>query len=210
MKPDQPLANIEILSLSKTQKLSRRLARQVLADHFYPDVVIAIARGGFVPARLLCDYLDVYDLSCIRIAHYTGTDIHQQARLTIPLNIDIRGKSVLLVDDVDDTGDTLQLALTHLHGFDPASIRIAVLHHKVVSSVTPDYYAEIVTHWHWITYPWAITEDMLGLVRKMQPAPASIDEAIIRLFQNHGVRISKQVMQDVFHLLNANKDGISS
>jgi hypoxanthine phosphoribosyltransferase len=209
MTPDQPLRNIEVLSLSKIQTLSRRLARQIQADHFDPELVIAIARGGFVPARLLCDYLDIYNLSCIRIAHYTGTDIQQQARLSIPLNMDIRGLSVLVVDDVDDTGDTLQLALTHLHSFSPARIRVAVLHHKVVSSVVPDYYAEKVTDWHWITYPWAITEDMLGLVKKMRPMPANIDEAIMRVAREHGVRISKQVMQDVFRLLTSSKAGFS-
>jgi len=209
MTPDQPLRHIKVLSLSKIQTLSRRLARQIQADHFHPGLVIAIARGGFVPARLLCDYLDVYNLSCIRIAHYTGTEIQQQARLSIPLNIDIRDKSVLLVDDVDDTGDTLQLALNHLHSYSPARIRVAVLHHKIVSSVVPDYYAEKVTHWHWITYPWAITEDILGLVRKMRPLPANIDEAITRVAKMHGVRVSKQVMRDVFRLLTSSKDGVS-
>jgi len=201
MTPDHQLSDIEVLTLAKIQNLSRQLARQIQADHFCPDVVIAIARGGFVPARLLCDYLDIYNLTCIRIAHYTGTDKTGQARLSIPLNIDIRGMSVLLVDDVDDTGDTLQLALTHLHSFSPALIRIAVLHHKTVASVVPDYYAEKVTHWRWITYPWAITEDVLGLVRKMQPIPANIDDAILRMNQDYGLHISKKVMADVYRLI---------
>ena len=203
MTPDHQLSDIEVLTLAKIQNLSRRLARQIQADHFYPDVVIAIARGGFVPARLLCDYLDIYNLTCIRIAHYTGTDSTGQARLSIPLNIDIRGMSVLLVDDVDDTGDTLQLALTHLHSFSPAVIRVAVLHHKTVASVVPDYYAEKVTHWRWITYPWAITEDILGLVRKMQPTPANIEDAILRMTQDYGLHISTKVMEDVYRLLTA-------
>ena len=201
MTPDHLLSNIEVLTLAKIQNLSRHLARQIQAKHFCPELVIAIARGGFVPARLLCDYLDIYNLSCIRIAHYIGTDKSDQARLSIPLNIDIRGMSVLLVDDVDDSGDTLQLALTHLQGFQPAIIRVAVLHHKTASSVVPDYYAEQVTHWRWITYPWAITEDILGLVRKMRPTPAGIDDAIKRISQDYSLRISKKVMQDVYRLL---------
>lgn len=203
MTPDHRLSSIEVLTLAKIQNLSRRLARQIQADHFRPEVVIAIARGGFVPARLLCDYLDIYNLTCIRIAHYTGTDRTGQARLSVPLNIDIRGMSVLLVDDVDDTGDTLQLALTHLHSFTPAVIRVAVLHHKTVASVVPDYYAEKVTHWRWITYPWAITEDILGLVRKMQPTPANIEDAILRVTQDYGLHISTKVMADVYRLLTA-------
>ncbi|MBI1422396.1 MAG: phosphoribosyltransferase [Gammaproteobacteria bacterium] len=208
MTPGQTLRNIEVLSLAKIRDLSRRLARRIQADRFKPDIVIAIARGGFVPARLLCDYLDIYDLTGIRIAHYTGTEIQPQARLSIPLNIDVRAKTVLLVDDVDDTGDTLQLALEHLHGFAPTTVRVAVLHHKTTSRVVPDYLAEEVLRWHWITYPWAITEDVLGLVRKMQPVPTEVEEAVRRLAQDHGLRISKKVMEDVFRLLARKPSGL--
>jgi len=203
MTSDHPLRNIEVLSLAQVRNLSRCLARQIQADNFSPDVVIAIARGGFVPARLLCDYLDIYNLCCIRVAHYTGTEISGKARLSIPLNIDIRDKSVLLVDDVDDTGDTLHLALAHLHSFNPAGVRVAVLHHKIISSVIPDYFAVKVSQWHWITYPWAVTEDVLGLVKKMQPAPVSMEDAILRLGSDYQLRISKQVMEDVFRLLKS-------
>jgi hypoxanthine phosphoribosyltransferase len=199
--PVQQPRDIEILSLAKIRNLSRRLARQIQTDRFRPELVIAIARGGFVPARLLCDYLDIYNLTCIRIAHYTGTDKAERARLSIPLNIDIRDMSVLLVDDVDDSGETLQLALTHLRSFGPAVVRSAVLHHKTVSSVVPEYYAEQVIHWRWITYPWAITEDMLSLIRKAHPIPADIETAIAYMAQTHGLRIPKTIMQDVYRLL---------
>lgn len=201
MTADQQPQDIEVLTLAKIRNLSRRLARQIQADRFYPELVIAIARGGFVPARLLCDYLDIYNLTCIRIAHYTGTDKAEQARLSIPLNIDIRSMTVLLVDDVDDSGETLQLALTHLRSFEPAVVRTAVLHHKTVSSVVPEYYAEEVIQWRWITYPWAITEDVLGLIRKAHPQPADIDTAIAYMAQTHGLRISRTTMQDVYRLL---------
>jgi len=201
MSTDHTLSNIEVLTLANIQNLSRRLARKIQRDNFRPEIIIAIARGGFVPARLLCDYLDIYNLTCIRIAHYTGTDISGPARLSVPLNIDIRGMPILLVDDVDDTGDTLQLALAHLREFSPSVIRVAVLHHKTVSSLAPDYYAINITHWRWVTYPWALTEDILGLVRKMQPPPAGIDEAITRMARDYGLRIKKVVMQDVFRLL---------
>ena len=192
---------IEVLSLGKTQQLARRLARQIQSTRFTPDVVIAIARGGFVPARFVCDYLDIYNLTCIRIAHYTGTDIHAQARLSIPLNLDVRGMSVLLVDDVDDTGDTLQLALEHVQGFAPATIRTAVLHHKSVSRLVPDFFAQEVKAWRWLTYPWAVTEDVLGLVRKLEPRPATIEAAIACIRQEYHIRVSPQTMADVYRLL---------
>lgn len=201
MTANQQLRTIEVLNFSAIRVLSRRLARQIQTDRFCPEIVIAIARGGFVPARLLCDYLNLFNLACIRITHYTGTDKNEKPRLSIPLNIDIRGKTVLLVDDVDDSGETLQLALTHLHSFHPAMIRSAVLHHKTVSSVVPEYFAEEIIQWRWITYPWAITEDVLSLISKAQPMPESIEEAILYMAKIHDLRISKATMTDVYRLL---------
>jgi hypoxanthine phosphoribosyltransferase len=86
---------------------------------------------------------------------------------------------VLLLDDSDDAGDTLQPALTHLRDFSPVDICVAVLHHKSISTVVPDYYAKNITQWRWITYPWAITEDLLGPVKKMRPAPVASDDALV-------------------------------
>jgi len=44
------------------------LARRIRADGFAPDLIVAIARGGFVPARLLADHLDVFDGETFELA----------------------------------------------------------------------------------------------------------------------------------------------
>ena len=106
MNNEKKSLECELVSWHSTVKLSYKLAAMIKHDGFSPDIVIAIARGGYVPARIICDRLDIYDLASIRITHYTGGSSKQeQARLSIPLSIDISGMSVLLVDDVDDTGD---------------------------------------------------------------------------------------------------------
>lgn len=196
----QPL-KVELISQSQVNRMVHRLAEQILQDHFAPDIIVAIARGGYIPARLLCDLLDIYNLSSMRIAHYTGAQKSPQARMSIPLNIDVRGLRVLLVDDIDDTGDTLQLALEHIRQSNPAALKTAVLHHKTTSSLVPEYFAHKIIRWRWITYPWAVVEDVLGFVRRMHPPPVGIEEAITRLMQDYGIRIRKQTMQDVFRLL---------
>lgn len=53
-----------------------------------------------------------------------------EALIRYPLKTDIRGLRVLLVDDVNDTGDTLDVAVQHLQTFQPAAIRTAVMHQK--------------------------------------------------------------------------------
>ena len=39
-----------------------------------------------------------------------------------------------------------------------------MLHHKLSSGFSPDYYAEAVTEWRWIIYPWALHEDLSGFL----------------------------------------------
>ena len=192
---------VELVSNAKVTSLCRKLAHKIQDSGFTPEIIICIARGGYIPARLLCDYLGLDNLASIRIKHYTGSDKSKDAQLIDPLSINIKGMKVLLVDDNNDSGDTLQEALKYLESFNPTEIKVAVLHHKDTSTLVPDYYAQKIIHWRWITYPWAITEDILGFIKKIQPQPSTIDEAIEYIQKNYNIKISKQVMNDVFRLL---------
>lgn len=192
---------VEFITQHQVDRLVHKLTRQIQQDRFRPDIIVAIARGGYVPARLLCDLLDIYNLASMRIAHYTGAHKNAQARLSTPLNIDVRGMRVLLVDDIDDTGDTLALAREHILSMHPAELRTAVLHHKTSSISLPDYYAHKIIRWRWITYPWAVVEDVLGFVRRMQPLPVDADEAGVKLAKAYGIRAGKRVLEDVMRLL---------
>jgi len=194
---------VELVSNATVTRLCRKLALKIQGSSFKPDIIICIARGGYIPARLICDYLNIYNLTSISIKHYTGSDKSEVAQLIDPLSINIQGLKVLLVDDINDTGDTLQLALDYLASFNPIEIKVAVLHHKVISTLVPDYYAQKIIHWRWITYPWAITEDVLGFVKKIQPQPSTIEQAIECLEQDYKIKISKQVMHDVFRLIQS-------
>lgn len=195
----QPAFKVEFVSWGRVTNLARILASRVYNSGYRPDIVVAIARGGYVPARLLCDHLDIYNLTSMRISHYTGgADKSEAARLSMPLNTDVRGLRVLLVDDVDDTGDTLQLALEHINPSNPAEIKIAVLHHKHISKVVPDFYAQKIISWRWLTYPWAIIEDVRGFIRKMEPQPATAEEAIEHLKCKYGLKVPMRIMQDAY------------
>jgi hypoxanthine phosphoribosyltransferase len=200
-----PRFRVELISWAEIIRLTARLARLIKADHFKPDIIIAIARGGYIPARLLCDHLDHYNLTSIRITHYlSGAQKTRQARLAEPLHVDIRGLKVLLVDDVDDSGDTLDLALNHLQALQPAEIRIAVLHHKLASTVIPDYYARKITKWRWLTYPWALFEDISSFLKKLEPPATNPEEAVNRLQEESGIQVPLKVMREVFRTTLAN------
>ncbi len=189
----------ELVSWEQVDELSRKLAHDIMSSAFRPDVIVAIARGGFVPARLLCDFLDLFNLESIRITHYTaGAHMEKYARLSSPLCADVKGRNVLIVDDVSDTGDTLALALEHIKSFSPAATKIAVLHHKQVSALKPDFYALEIVTWRWLTYPWAVIEDVQVFINDMEPKPRSMEEAAARLKEDYEISVSQQVLHDVY------------
>lgn len=189
----------EVIAWRQVWRLSRRLALMINTAGFAPDTIVAIGRGGYVPARILADYLNVMDLTGIKIEHYRpGADKQPEARLTYPLPTDLTGRRVLIVDDVSDTGDSFAVALDHVQSVGAALIRTAVLHHKTVSCYRPDYFAEEVKRWRWIIYPWAVIEDLSGFLAQMKPVPQDLDTAIVRLRQQYGLRVPRQTLQDVF------------
>ncbi len=189
---------VELVSWSEITRLTARLAGQIRSSGFNPDIVVAIARGGYVPARLLCDHLDKYSLTSIRITHYlAGAHRTKQARLAEALHVDITGFKVLLVDDVDDSGDTLALALSHLRGKKPGELKSAVLHHKRESVIVPDYYAKKLIEWRWLTYPWALLEDIQGFLDKVDPPPTTIDDAANYLEREFGIKVPRRILHEL-------------
>jgi hypoxanthine phosphoribosyltransferase len=62
----------------------------------------------------------------------------------------IKGLRVLLVDDITDTGDTIEVALHHIRESEPAEVRTAVLQHKKQSNLQPDFHAKTLVKWRWV------------------------------------------------------------
>jgi hypoxanthine phosphoribosyltransferase len=121
------------VSWRNVERLSRALARAILASGFRPDIVVAIGRGGYVPARLVCDCLHLERMTGIKVEHYSATRKQRDVVIRYPLNADLTGLNVLVVDDVNDSGDTLEAVAAYLEGFSPRALKIAVLHEKAVT-----------------------------------------------------------------------------
>ena len=197
------IGRCELITWDRFFDLSRQLALNIHQASFQPDIIVAISRGGCVPARVICDYLDVFDLDVIKIEHYHGTQKQNQVRLRYPMSADVAGRKVLLIDDVSDTGDSFQVGIQHLLERNrPADLKTAVLHHKTVSSYTPDFYAEIVQTWRWIIYPWAVIEDMRSILQQMQVKPRTVEEFSSYIDENHQLKVPQKILQDVFSLVD--------
>jgi uncharacterized protein len=158
----------ELVSFNYVLQLSKTLSRKIKASGYMPDLIVAIGRGGYLPGRLISDFLLFNDLTSMKIEHYTrAANMQAKAKIRFPIPVDITEKKVLIVDDITDTGDTLSLAVDYVWSLKPADVRTAVLQHKACSPFVPDFYAQKIIKWRWIIYPWARYEDLAGFLEKI-------------------------------------------
>lgn len=134
---------------------SRDIAREVIADGFVPEVVVAIARGGLLPAGAIAYGLGIKNCGAINVEFYTGIGTVLDAPELLPPELDMSyldGRRVLLVDDVADSGRTLDLAVRLLTE-QGAEVRSAVIFTKPTTIVQPDYSWKATSLW--IDFPWS-------------------------------------------------------
>jgi hypoxanthine phosphoribosyltransferase len=140
---------------------SRALAREILADGFVPEVVVAIARGGLLPAGAIAYGLGIKNCGAINVEFYTGIGTVLDAPEVLPPELDMTyldGRRVLLVDDVADSGRTLDLAVRLLTERG-ADVRSAVIYTKPTTIVQPDYSWKATSLW--IDFPWSFRGSVL-------------------------------------------------
>ena len=114
---------------------------------FQPDVIVAIARGGMMLGQILGYGLDVRNVQSIRVESYD--DEQQRDNVSIYGNCDLGGaRRVLIVDDIVDSGHTLQAVLEMFRRSAPAAqIKSAALFYKPSASVMPDFKVHEATEW---------------------------------------------------------------
>ncbi|GAA1486341.1 phosphoribosyltransferase [Brachybacterium fresconis] len=149
------LTTKEVLDWELFGTASRELAQTIADSAFDPEIVIAVARGGLLPAGSLSYALGLKLADAINVEFYT--DVHE----TLPDPVllapmldaeSIQGKRLLVVDDVADSGRTLALVLDLLREMG-ADARSAVLYAKSASVVSPDFVWRRTDEW--IVFPWS-------------------------------------------------------
>ena len=140
---------------------ARALAEQVAADGYRPDIVLAIARGGLLVAGAVSYALGVKNTFTMNVEFYTGVDERLELPMILPPVpdlIDFGETSVLIADDVADTGATLELVKRFCDG-KVAEVRCAVLYEKPRSTVRCEYVWRRTDRW--IVFPWSADEPVL-------------------------------------------------
>jgi len=200
MRPD---LRCEYVSWQGFYGLCAELYGRVRDDGYRPDGIIGIARGGYLPARVLADFFGLMNLGSLKVEHYHSTHKSRRAEIRHALAPSFAAKHVLVVDDVSDSGDTFEAALEHLERHPGVGeIRTAVLHHKTTSPYVPNYYAHRVLRWRWIIYPWALAEDLETLLRDAEPRPGTPAAVGAYLRERYDLRVPQGILAKVLPSLD--------
>ena len=142
------------VSWTDVGRLVRTLLEQLPADY---DNILVITRGGMVPACLISERTGIRNILCAAVVFYEGsTQKHvKPVFVQFPDDEHLKGRRVLVIDDVWDSGSTIVAVRDRLKAAG-ASVEVCVLHYKPTRSRfpgdKPDYYAEEIDGW--IVYPW--------------------------------------------------------
>lgn len=152
------------------------VARALLADHWRPDFLVGIGRGGLVPAAYLSHRTGFPMLS---VDHSSGEpDFADEllARLAARINA---GQRILIVDDINDSGRTiayLRAAIEAKTG-DTGGLRVAVLIHNIRSRAAVEYRGSKIdraTDKSWFVFPWEALAPRETLVAAAAELPERI------------------------------------
>jgi hypothetical protein len=119
------------------------------------DKIIAISRGGLVPARIISDYLSL-PISNIVISSYTNLKQLKEPEVIEVANMDLKDKNILIIDDVSDTGKTFIRALKHFANEKTKKILTASPYIKPKTQFIPDFYHKSIDAW--IVFPYDLRE----------------------------------------------------
>ncbi len=188
----------EMPSWREIHELARKTADNIKESGWSPDVIVSIARGGLIPGRLISDFLHIKDLVAIKTDHWGLTATKDgKAKISYALNMDLRGKNVLIVDDITDTGQSLTLSKKHIEERNPEDVRTATLYHLSNSKYTPDFYG-MERDWAWMIFPWNVREDKVNIIKKirekMKPTKDELKDAMKEHFN---VEVSLDELNDL-------------
>ena len=155
--------NYDFLSWANMEGLCADIHFQMILKKYKPDCIIGLSRGGIVPARLFSDYFDVVeDVFSLDIKMYTGIKSVMEEAVIRPFHDDVKGKKILIVDDIWDSGMTMRAVLKYLQGED---LTTATLYKnpKVVDG--PNYYGTLSKEGTWVVFPWEKEETKREMLR---------------------------------------------
>src|SRR3989344_4179513 len=134
-----------VIDWNRFEDTAKKLIKNIKDSGYKPDVILSIGVSGFIPTVLISKALKIKDIQTITVSSYENVRERSEPVIIRDSVFDIRGKKILVVDDIVATGKTQEVVLSILSKFDPNSIKFAT---PIVSARVckkyPDFYGEAI------------------------------------------------------------------
>ncbi|HLE04073.1 MAG TPA: phosphoribosyltransferase family protein [Anaerolineales bacterium] len=153
----------ELISWEEVGQLIEHLTPQFETEF---DAMVIITRGGIVPGGMLCEALNILDVLTAAVdfpfeSQKSGSALYAwPAFIQFPDEDQLRGRQVLVVDDVWGSGRTITAVKNRVSsagGFPHTCVLHFNPYRSLFNEAKPDYYAA-VTDAH-VVYPWEVDRD---------------------------------------------------
>ncbi len=141
---------VPVLSKDEIREMISVLARKISSEYKgRPLVLIGVLKGAFVFLADLTRNITIpHEIDFLGAASYgSGTTSSETIKLTKSIETKLQGKDVLLVEDIIDTGITLEYLIEYVKSLQPASIKVCTLidkHQRRRKKIKIDFAAHIV------------------------------------------------------------------
>jgi len=128
-----------LISKSRLAKRVRELAREIERDFRDKDLVVVAVLSGTVIflADLIREMRIPLHLDFIGVSSYRSGTTSGKLRLNRDIRLSVKGRSVLIVEDILDTGKTLHHVIKVVRRLKPAEIKVCVLLNKSTRRTSP-------------------------------------------------------------------------
>jgi len=173
---------LEAVSWNEIYEMLLSLADKMKKNKFEPDILVGVCRGGWIPACILSDLLQKTQLASVKVEFYTGiAKAKREPMITQPVSVPVDGRKVLVIDDIVDTGKSIDMVKRHIRELKAKEVKIATLYRKPWSKTAPDYYEKETDKW--IIFPWEIKETVINLTKKYMKNGKPVEEAKRKLIE---------------------------
>ena len=120
---------IPLISQQEIQEKTREIGQKINQDYKGLDlVVIGVLKGSFIFLADLVRQITIdHEIDLVGASSYKGTSSTGQIVLTKQPDLELKGRDVLLVEDIVDTGRTLAEIVEFMQLLNPSSIKLCAL-----------------------------------------------------------------------------------
>ncbi|MDV6326616.1 xanthine phosphoribosyltransferase [Idiomarina sp. PL1-037] len=136
------------VSWEELHRATRELARRQLPAEQYKGI-IAVSRGGLVPAAIVSRELNLRVVDCVAVSSYDHTEQRDDLQVMKDVTATEDGEGFLVVDDLVDTGNTLKFLRERL----PKAKFVTVYAKPSGMEMVDDFVADLAQD-TWIHFPW--------------------------------------------------------